>query len=110
MNSYLALALAIGLEVFATTMLKASDGLSKPLPAVVTLVSYGISFFFLSQALKELPTGVAYAIWSGIGIVLVSLLSWLFFKQRLDTPALTGIGFILLGVVVINLFSKTTGH
>jgi small multidrug resistance pump len=107
---YLALAIAISMEVFATTMLKASEGLSRPIPATVTLVSYGISFYFLSQALKTMPTGVAYAIWSGIGIVLVSLLSWVFFKQRLDTPALAGIGFILVGVLVINLSSNTTGH
>lgn len=110
MNTYLILGVAIVVEVIATTFLKASDGFTRLWPSIATVVGYGISFYALSITMKTIPTGVAYAIWSGVGIVIVSLLSLLFYKQRLDAPAMVGMGLIIAGVVVINLFSKTQVH
>lgn len=110
MNPHLSLALAIVCEVFATSCLKASDGFNRLVPTALSIVGYIISFYLLSQTLKSMPTGVVYAIWSGVGIVFISLIGWLFFKQTLDLAAIIGMGLIMLGVIVINLFSKTTGH
>lgn len=110
MNAYLSLGLAIACEVFATSCLKASDGFSRLWPTVLSIAGYVVSFYFLSQTLKTMPTGVVYAIWSGIGIVCISIIGWLVFKQTLDIAAICGMGLIMLGVIVINLFSKTTGH
>lgn len=107
---YLYLAAAIVLEVIATTCLKVSDGFTRLWPSVVTAVGYAGSFYCLSIALRSMSTGVAYAIWSGVGIVLISLLSWLLFKQRLDAPALIGMGLIMAGVIVINTFSNSVTH
>jgi small multidrug resistance pump len=101
---------AIGAEIIATSALKASDGFSRPWPVVVTLVGYSISFYFLSQALRFIPVGVAYAIWSGVGVVLISIIGAVFFKQPLDTPAMLGIGLIISGVLVLNLFSHAVPH
>ena len=84
MNAYAALGLAIAAEVLATTLLKLSDGLSQPAYSAASLVGYAVSFYFLSQTLRTIPTGIAYAIWSGAGIVLVSVIGWLVLKQRLD--------------------------
>ena len=106
MPPWLALALAIGTEVVATSALKASEGFTRLVPSAVVVVAYGISFWCLSLALKTIPVGVAYAIWSGAGIVLIALIAWALFGQTLDTAALLGIGLILAGVVVIQLFSK----
>lgn len=110
MNPHLALALAIACEVFATSCLKASDGFNRLVPTALSIVGYIISFYLLSQTLKVMPTGVVYAVWSGVGIVFISLIGWLFFKQSLDLAAILGMGLIMLGVIVINLFSKTAGH
>lgn len=110
MTMYLYLAAAIVLEVIATTCLKVSDGFTRLWPSVVTAVGYAGSFYCLSIALRTMSTGVAYAIWSGVGIVLISLLSWLLFKQRLDAPALIGMGLIMAGVIVINTFSRSVSH
>lgn len=104
------LAIAIGTEIIATTALKASNGFTRPLPCVITVVGYAISFYFLSQALRYLPVGIAYAIWSGVGVVLISLVGWLFFKQTLDLPAILGIALIVAGVLVLNLFSRSVPH
>ena len=104
------LAGAIAAEIVATTSLKLSQGFTRPLPAVVTVVGYAVSFYLLSLALKRMEIGVVYAIWSGIGIVLITLLGWFLFNQKLDLPALLGIGLIAAGVVVMNVFSKTLGH
>lgn len=103
---YLPLAIAILAEVLATTALKQSDGFSRPFWSMVTVVGYAVAFYFLSVTLKSIPTGVAYAIWSGVGIVLISAAAWAFQGQKLDPPALAGIGLIIAGVVVMNLFSK----
>lgn len=110
MNHWVYLIIAICTEVIATSALKASEGFSKPLPSVILVVGYLVSFYFLSLTLKSIPVGIAYAIWSGAGIVLISVVAWLLYGQKLDLPALIGMGMIMAGVVVINLFSKTAGH
>lgn len=104
------LAIAIVAEVIGTSALKASDGFTKLYPSLVVAVSYGISFYCLSLTLRTVPVGIAYAIWSGVGVVLVSLIGWLVFNQKLDLPALLGITLIAAGVAVLNLFSKSALH
>jgi small multidrug resistance pump len=108
-NAYLALAVAIVAEVIATTALKSSEGFSRLLPSMVVVAGYGLAFYCLSLTLAVIPTGIAYAIWSGAGIVLISLLGWLVHRQALDAPALIGLGLIVAGVLVINLFSRSLG-
>ena len=110
MNHWVYLITAIVSEVIATSALKASTGFTKPLPSVVVVIGYLVSFYFLSLTLKTIPVGIAYAIWSGVGVVLISVVAWLLYGQRLDLPALIGMGLIISGVMVINLFSKTAGH
>lgn len=107
---YLYLSVAIAAEVIATSALKASHGFTRPLPTTVVVVGYGISFYLLSLVLKTVPVGVAYAIWSGVGIVLIALVGWLLLKQTLDAPALAGMALIVAGVAVIQLFSRATAH
>ncbi|MGK5080552.1 SMR family transporter [Janthinobacterium sp. HLX7-2] len=108
--TYFYLAIAIIAEVIATSALKASDGFSRLLPSIITVVGYCIAFWFLSLTMRVIPTGIVYAIWSGVGIVLISAVGWFWFKQSLDLPALIGLGLIIAGVLVINLFSKSVGH
>jgi multidrug transporter EmrE-like cation transporter len=110
MNGYVWLGLAIVAEVIGTSTLKASEGFTRPVPSLVTAVGYGFAFWCLSHSMKTVPVGVGYAIWSGVGIVLITAIAWVAFKQRLDVPALAGMGLILAGVLVINLFSKSSGH
>jgi small multidrug resistance pump len=110
MKYWLFLGAAIIAEVIATSALKASDSFSKTLPTTIVVIGYGLAFYFLSLTLKVIPVGVAYAIWSGLGIVLISIASWMLYGQKLDFPAIAGMGLIVAGVVVINVFSKTTGH
>lgn len=110
MNNYWFLGIAIACEVVATSLLKSTQGFTRLAPTVVVGLGYVLSFYFLSLTLRTIPTGVAYAIWSGAGIVLVSGIAWVFLGQKLDAPALIGMGLILSGVLVINLFSKTAGH
>ncbi|KAF1004975.1 MAG: Multidrug transporter EmrE [Luteibacter sp.] len=107
---YLYLAIAIVAEVIATSALKASDSFSRPLPTVLVVVGYGVAFWFLSLCLRSIPTGIAYAIWSGVGIVLISAVSWVWYRQALDLAALIGLGLIVAGVVVVNVFSKSVSH
>lgn len=107
---YLYLALAILLEVIGSGSLKASYGFSKTIPTIVTVVAYLACFFFLSQALKSIPLGIAYAIWGGLGIVLTAVVSVVVFKQSLDVPAIIGIILIVTGVFIMNFFSKTAAH
>ncbi|HET7792302.1 MAG TPA: SMR family transporter [Rhizobacter sp.] len=109
-KAYLFLAIAIVVEVVATSCLKASNGFTRLWPSVVTVVGYCTSFYFLSLTLATIPTGIAYAIWSGVGIVLISLVGWWVFQQTLDAPALVGMGLIAAGVIVINVFSKSSAH
>lgn len=110
MIAYLYLAIAIVAEVVATTALRAAQGFTVLLPSAVSIVGYVVAFYFLSLTLRTMPVGIAYAIWSGVGIVLVSLAGWLIYKQLLDAPALLGMGLIMAGVIVINLFSKTAAQ
>ena len=95
--TYLYLALAIVAEVLATTFLKLSDGFSKPLPSAVTVIGYAVAFYFLSLTLRNLPTGLVYAVWSGVGVVLIATIAWVFQSQRLDAAALCGMGLIVSG-------------
>lgn len=104
------LAVAILAEVVATSALKAAEGFTKPLPSAVTVVGYAVAFFFLSLTLRSIPVGVAYAVWSGVGIVLVSGVAWVLYGQRLDAPALAGMALIVAGVLVLNLFSRSAPH
>jgi|TARA_R110002073_G_scaffold25704_12_gene84840 small multidrug resistance pump len=108
MSGYMYLAIAILSEVIATSALKSSDGFTKFGPSLVVILGYGISFYCLSVVLKTIPVGVAYAIWSGMGIVLITLLGWLVFSQRLDLPAFLGMALIVAGVIVIYAFSKSS--
>jgi small multidrug resistance pump len=108
--SWAALGGAIACEVVGTTFLTKSEQFSKLTPTLISLGFYGVSFYLLAQALKTLPIGVAYAIWGGLGIVLTAIVSIVVFKQRLDWIAMVGIGFIVVGVVIVNGFSKFSGH
>jgi len=108
--SYLYLGIAIIAEIIATSLLKASEGFTRFVPTIILGVGYLVAFYCLSMALKEIPTGIAYAIWSGVGIVLVAVIAWIFQGQRLDLPAMIGMGLIIVGVLVMNLFSTTTGQ
>ena len=110
MNGYAWLAIAIVAEVIGTSTLKASEGFTRLLPSLVTAVGYGVAFYCLSHSMKTVPVGVGYAIWSGVGIVLITIIAWVLFKQRLDPPALVGMGLIVAGVLVINVFSKSSAH
>lgn len=107
---YFYLVLAILFEVIATTSLKASDTLTRPVPTVIMLVSYLVCFVFMSLVMRWLPVGVTYALWSGLGIVLITLVAWYRFGEVLDWPALVGIGLIVAGIVVIQVFSRTSLH
>jgi small multidrug resistance pump len=110
LNAYLYLSVAIAAEVIATSALRAAEGFTVLWPSLIAVVGYVVAFYFLSLTLKTMPVGVAYAIWSGVGIVVVSIVALVLYKQVLDLPALLGMGLIMAGVVVINLFSKTAGH
>ena len=110
MNAYVYLAGAIVAEVIGATALKASDGFTKFWPSLIVVIGYVIAFYLLSLTLKTIPTGVAYAIWSGVGVVLIALAAWLLQGQKLDAPALIGMALIVVGVVVMNLFSKAAAH
>jgi small multidrug resistance pump len=108
--SYALLIAAILCEVVATSALKAAEGFTRLWPSVIVTVGYGLAFYFLSLTLRTIPVGIAYAIWSGIGIVLIAVIGWIVYRQSLDGPAVTGIALILAGVLVIQLFSRTAGH
>ena len=107
---WLYLAIAIVAEVVATSFLKASAQFTKPLPSLAVVVGYGLAFFFLSRTLEDIPVGIGYAIWSGAGITLIAIIGWVFFGQKLDAAAIVGMALIVAGVVVLNLFSKSTAH
>ena len=110
MPSWATLLIAIVAEVIATSAIKASDGFSKLLPSAITVLGYGVAFYCLSLTLRHIPVGVAYAVWSGLGVVLITAVSWVLFGQKLDAPALIGMGLIVAGVVVMNVFSKSDSH
>ncbi|EEH95956.1 EmrE family multidrug efflux SMR transporter [Enterobacter cloacae complex sp. RIVM_C039474] len=110
MNHYLYLGAAIVAEVIGTTLMKYSEGFTRLWPSVATVACYCAAFWLLSQTLSSIPTGIAYAIWSGAGIVLISLAGWLISGQKLDVPAVLGMLMICAGVLVINIFSKASAH
>ncbi len=110
MNHWIALAIAIVAEVIATTALKASNEFTRLVPSIIVVAGYGTAFYFMAISMRVLPVGIMYAIWSGMGIVLVSIIGWLVYKQTLDLPSMIGMGLIIAGVIVINLFSKSVGH
>ena len=110
MGGYTALALAIVAEVVATSALQASAGFTRLWPSVLVVLGYGVAFYCLSLTLRTVPVGVAYALWSGLGIVLITAVGWVLYQQRVDAAALLGMALIMAGVAVIQLFSKTTAH
>ncbi|QOJ22550.1 MAG: QacE family quaternary ammonium compound efflux SMR transporter [Gammaproteobacteria bacterium] len=110
MQQWIFLAIAIVSEVIATSFLKSAEGFTRLWPSLIVVIGYLLAFYLLSLTLKTIPVGVAYAIWSGVGIVLIALSGWLFLGQALDTPALIGLTLIVAGVAVINVFSCTMPH
>lgn len=110
MKNFLFLFIAIIFEIIATSALKKSEQFTQLLPSIITVVGYFAAFYFLSFAIRTIPVGFAYAIWSGVGIVLITIIGAIFFKEIPDLPAIIGLSLIIIGVVVINVFSKTTVH
>jgi small multidrug resistance pump len=104
------LCIAVCAEVAGTAALKASQGFTKLVPSAIVIVGYGVAFYFLSLTLDKIPVGIAYALWSGIGIVLISIVGWVFLDQKLDLAAGAGMAFIVVGVAVINLLSTSVPH
>jgi small multidrug resistance pump len=107
---WIVLSLAIVFETIGTTALKASAQFTRPGPSALVVVAYAVSFYLLSITLKVMPVGVVYAIWSGAGICLIAAIAWAVYGQRLDMPALVGLGLIVAGILVINLFSQASPH
>jgi small multidrug resistance pump len=107
---WLTLAIAIIAEVIGTSALRASEGFTKVVPSILVVAGYSVAFYFLSLTLKSIPVGIAYAIWSGVGTVLITIVGVVVFNQRLDVPAIVGLSLILIGVLVINLFSKSVAN
>lgn len=106
MKNWLFLAIAIVSETIATSALKSSEGFSRLWPSILVVAGYAMAFYFLSLTLRTIPVGIAYAVWSGVGIVLITLVGWLVFGQKMDAPALLGMALIVAGVVVMNVYSK----
>jgi small multidrug resistance pump len=107
---YLYLGVAIVFEVIGTSALQASESLTRLGPSLLTVAAYAVSFLILALTLRTIPVGIAYALWSGIGMVLIAAVGWVWFKQSLDFPALIGLGLIVSGVVVVNAFSHSLPH
>ena len=110
MKNWLFLFIAIIAEVIATSALKSSEGFTKPIASIVVVLGYMIAFYCLSLTLKTIPVGIAYAVWSGVGIVLITTVAWIVFDQKLDVWGIIGIALIMSGVLVLNLLSKTSSH
>lgn len=110
MKTWVFLLIAIVSETVATSALKSSEGFSRLWPSALVVAGYSAAFYFLSLTLRTIPVGVAYAIWSGVGVVLIAIAGWLIHGQRLDAPALIGIGLIVSGVIVMNVFSSASAH
>ena len=108
--NWIYLVIAIISEVVATSALKASEGFTRLNLSIVVVIGYCMAFYFLSLTLRTIPVGIAYAVWSGAGVVLISLAGWLIYRQPLDTAALIGIALITAGVIVLNVFSKSAAH
>ena len=110
MPAYIALAIAVLAETIGTTALQASQQFSRLIPSTVVVVAYALSFYFMAIALKTLPVGIVYALWSGLGIILIAGIGFVVFGQKLDTGAVLGLGLIIAGIGVIHLFSDATAH
>lgn len=110
MKEWIFLFIAIISEVVGTSSLKLSEGFSRLWPSTLVIVGYGMALYFLSLTLRTIPVGIAYAVWSGIGLALISLVGWIVFGQKLDIPAIIGIVLIVSGVIVMNVFSKQIVH
>ena len=110
MNAWLLLALAIVAEVVGTSALKASEGFTRWWPSVLVVLGYGVAFYCLSLVLRSIPVGITYAVWSGLGIVLITVSAWWLHGQTVDTAGVIGMGLIVAGVVVLNVFSNTSAH
>ena len=108
--AYLYLAIAIIAEVAATSALKAAAEFTRLIPSLIVIVGYGVAFYFLTLVLRTIPVGITYAVWSGLGIVLVTIIGAILYKEIPDLPAVIGIGLIVAGVAVINIYSKTISH
>lgn len=107
---YLFLLIAIISEVIATSALKQANSFTRLGPSIIVVIGYGVAFYFLSLTLKSMPVGIAYAVWSGVGIILISAIGAIFYKQMLDLPAIIGLSFIIIGVIIVNVFSKMSAH
>lgn len=110
MQAYIYLAIAILAETGATLLLPITKEFSKPVPSILVIAGYGLAFYFMTLSLRSIPIGITYAIWSGIGMVMITAFAYVFYQQKQDLPAMIGIGLIIAGVLVINLFSKTASH
>ncbi len=110
MKQWMFLSFAVISEVIATSALKATGEFTRLWPTVIVVIGYLSAFYFLTLTLRTLPVGIAYAIWSGAGVALITLVGWVFYKQALDLPAFIGIALIVAGVVVLNVFSKAVPH
>lgn len=110
LTAYLLLGVAIVCEVIGSSFLLKSQGFTRLLPSAMVIVLFSVAFFLLSHVVKTIPLGVAYAIWSGVGIILTAVIGYIFFKQSLDAAAMIGMLMIISGVLVIHLFSHSTGH
>lgn len=110
MKYWFFLFIAVTAEVVGTSSLKASEGFTKLVPSGMVVVGFAVAFYFLSLTLKVIPVGIAYAVWSGLGIVLISVIGRFVFDQKLDTPAIIGLVFIVAGVLIMQLFSKSVAH
>ena len=108
--AYLYLAIAIAAEVLATSALKASEEFTRLIPSVIVVAGYAVAFYFMTLVLRTIPVGITYAVWSGLGIVLVTIVGIFLYKQTPDLPAIIGMSFIVMGVVIMHLFSKTINH
>ena len=110
MKNWIFLFVAIIAEVIGTSALKSSEGFTKPIASIVVVLGYMIAFYCLSLTLKTIPVGIAYAVWSGVGIVLITTVAWIVFDQKLDVWGIIGIVLIMSGVLILNLLSKTSSH
>lgn len=108
--AYVYLLIAIVAEVCGTSFLKMSEGFTRPWPSLATAIGYGIAFYCLSLTLRTIPTGIAYAIWSGVGVILIAAVAWIFQGQKLDAAAIVGMALIVAGVIVMNTLSRVGAH
>ena len=107
---YLYLAIAVAFETIGTSAMQASQQFTRLWPSVLVIIGYAISFYFMALTLRYMPVGIVYALWSGLGIILIALIGYAVFGQKLDLPAIAGLGLIIAGIVVIQLFSNATAH